>query len=178
MNPGTRSLASPRRLFGFIVATVVLACTIIAAWPALERHFLSRAAARDEATLRLVTEVLRGALERTEALPALIAERPILARLLRDPAMTGIVPFANEQLRLSALSLDVSDIYLMDAEGTTVAASNYRSDRSFIGRNFSFRPYFTDGMAAGLGRFHALGIASGERGYYFAAPVLDRTEIL
>ncbi|WP_375258829.1 ATP-binding protein [Citreimonas sp.] len=150
----------------------------LAAWPALERHFLTRAAVRDEATLRLVTEVLRGALGRTEALPALIAERPILARVLRNPDATGLIPFANEQLRLTALSLDVSDVYLMDREGTTLAASSYRSERSFVGENFAYRPYFTDAIGTGVGRFHALGTTSGERGYYFAAPVLDGTEIL
>jgi C4-dicarboxylate-specific signal transduction histidine kinase len=53
------------------------------------RFYLQRAGAADTATLRLATEVLRGALERTEALPALIAERPILAQLLRDPENDG-----------------------------------------------------------------------------------------
>ncbi|SDX82760.1 sensor histidine kinase [Citreimonas salinaria] len=174
--PTSRSLFR-KPLPGLILAAM-LGTGALVAWPALERHFLIRAAMRDEATLRLVTEVLRGALSRTEALPALIAERPILARVLRAPDATGLIPFANEQLRLTALSLDVSDIYLMDRQGDTLAASSYRAERSFIGQNFAYRPYFTDAIGTGVGRFHALGTTSGERGYYFAAPVLDGTEIL
>ena len=143
-----------------------------------EAHYLNRAGQADTATLRLATEVLRGVLERTEALPALIAERPILAQLLRDPENSGLVPFTNELLRQSALSLDVSDIYVMDLQGRTVATSNYRSDWSFLGRSFEFRPYFTDAISDGLGRFHALGTTSNQRGYFFAAPVIDRTELL
>jgi two-component system C4-dicarboxylate transport sensor histidine kinase DctB len=65
--------------------------------------------------------------------------------------MTGLVPFTNELLRQSALSLDVSDIYLMDLRGATLATSNYRSDWSFLGRSFAYRPYFTDAMSEGSG---------------------------
>jgi two-component system C4-dicarboxylate transport sensor histidine kinase DctB len=66
----------------------------------------------------------------------------------------------------------------MDVDGRTVASSNYRSDTSFMGRSFDFRPYFTDALGAGLGRFHALGTTSGQRGYFFAAPVIDNTQIV
>jgi two-component system C4-dicarboxylate transport sensor histidine kinase DctB len=88
------------------------------------------------------------------------------------------VPFTNELLRQSALSLDVSDIYVMDLQGRTVATSNYRADWSFLGRSFAYRPYFTDAISEGLGRFHALGTTSNQRGYFFAAPVIDQTELL
>lgn len=167
---------SPTRAVAAAVALAVLLA--ISAFPAIERYYMERAGAADTATLQLATQVLRGALERTEALPALIAERPILARLLEEPDNDGLVPFVNELLRQSALSLDVSDIYLMDTEGLTIAASNYRTDRSFLGQRFDYRPYFTDALTDGLGRFHALGTTSNQRGYFFAAPVIDAVDIV
>ncbi len=157
-----------------IALGVLLALGLTAAsYPRVERLFLVQTGDRASGTLELATQVLRGELSRAQSLPALIAERPILATLLRDPDNMGILPFTNEQLRQSALSLHLSDVYLMDADGLTIAASSYRTDRSFVGRNFSYRPYFTDALAGGLGRFHALGITSGQRGYFFAAPVID-----
>jgi len=165
---------APILLIAALVGVVLLS---VAAYPRLERVFLERTGASASATLDLATQVLRGALNRTEALPALLAERPILAQLLRDPDNAGLRPFVNEQLRQSALSLDVSDIYLMDTSGLTLAASSYRTDRSFVGRRFDYRPYLSDAVMGGLGRFHALGTTSGERGYYFAAPVIDGTDI-
>jgi two-component system, NtrC family, C4-dicarboxylate transport sensor histidine kinase DctB len=42
---------------------------------------------------------------------------------------------------------------------------------SFVGGNFAFRPYFSDALAGGLGRFFALGTTSLKRGYYFGAPI-------
>jgi two-component system C4-dicarboxylate transport sensor histidine kinase DctB len=166
----------PWRVLWTVLALAVLVAVV--AQPRIEARYLARAGQADTATMRLATEVLRGALERTEALPALIAERPILAQLLRDPDNEGLVPFTNELLRQSAFSLDVSDIYVMDLQGRTVATSNYRAEWSFLGQSFAYRPYFTDAISEGLGRFHALGTTSGQRGYFFAAPVIDRTELL
>ena len=178
-------LASPTKFWPLRQATRNLALLVLlaiglsfAALPRIERYFITQTGAREEATLRLATASLRGALSRTEALPSLLAERPILAQILRDPDNQGLLPFANEQLRQTALTLDLADIFVMDLEGTTVAASNYRRETSFVGRNFAFRPYFTDALAQGRGRFHGLGIASGQRGYFFSAPIIDNTEIL
>jgi two-component system C4-dicarboxylate transport sensor histidine kinase DctB len=179
MPPAAPPRNGARRLRVGLWVVLALAGLLAAfAQPRLEAYYLQRAGAADTATMRLANEVLRGALERTEALPALIAERPILSQLLRDPDNAGLVPFTNELLRQSALSLDVSDIYLMDLQGRTLATSNYRSDWSFLGRSFEYRPYFTDAIAEGLGRFHALGTTSNQRGYFFAAPVIDQTELL
>lgn len=171
---------SPRRrpVASIVIVLGVLVLLSLAALPRLERAFMAQSGYSSAATLELATQVLRGAISRTDMLPALIAERPILQELLRDPANDGLLPFVNEQLRQSALALDVSDIYLMDRTGLTIAASSYRTDRSFVGRRFAFRPYFIDAMSGGLGRFHALGTTSGERGYFVAAPVIDGSDVI
>ena len=174
----TRTLGKSLALRSLVVIVALAVGLSLAALPRLERYFLTQAAAREEATLRLATESLRGALSRTEVLPGLLAERPILARILRDPDNQGLVPYANEQLRQTSLTLDVADIWVMDTEGLTIAASNYRRETSFVGRRFDYRPYFTQALSEGRGRFHALGTTSGQRGYYFAAPILDGTEIV
>ncbi|WP_297620382.1 ATP-binding protein [uncultured Roseicyclus sp.] len=165
---------------GAVVRMVLIGLCLGAmlAYPRLERAYEVQIGDRDRATLELATQNLRGALNRAAVLPPLLAERPILARVLRDPTNAGLLPFVNEQLRQTALSLDVSDIYLMDRTGLTIAASSYRTERSFVGRNFAYRPYFTDALDGGIGRFHALGTTSGERGYFFAAPVSDERGII
>lgn len=172
-SPGRFQPLFPRIAAGLIA----IAALWVAALPVIERHFLARAAREGETTLRIAVEGLRGTLERFAPLPKLIAERPILIELLKDPGNQGLVPFVNEQLRLTAMSLGVSDVYLMDIGGTTVAASSYRKERSFVGRNFGYRPYFTQALEGGLGQFFALGTTSGKRGYFFASPVLDNTRI-
>jgi len=158
-----------------VMATVIAGVLVL---PPLERMMITQAGQRDVATLRLASEALRGALRRFESVPALIAERPDLAALLDNPDDPALTRSVNEHLRQTAQMLGASDIYLMNTTGLTLAASNYRRDRSFIGRSFEFRPYFTQALDGGLGRFFALGITSGERGYFFAAPIEDNDVIV
>lgn len=143
----------------------------LAALPSVERLFLVRAGDQGMATLRLSVEGLRGALQRFEPLPGLIGERPILARLLAEPENGGLQSQINEELRITAEALGASDIYLLDTDGLTIASSNYLKERSFLGRSYEFRPYFTQAVVGGLGRYFALGTASLERGYFYSAPV-------
>jgi two-component system C4-dicarboxylate transport sensor histidine kinase DctB len=53
----------------------------------------------------------------------------------------------------------------------TIAASNYDGEASFIGENFSYRPYFQEAAAGRHARFYALGTTSAKRGYYFSSPI-------
>jgi two-component system, NtrC family, C4-dicarboxylate transport sensor histidine kinase DctB len=179
MNALRQSVRPSRRAaarLGLAVAFLtVLGLTLL---PSIERFYLKRAATEAQVTLRIAVEGLRSTLDRFAPLPKLLAERPILSELLKDPENQGLLPYVNEQLRLTAQSLGVSDVYLMDIGGTTIAASSYRKELSFVGRNFSFRPYFQQAIDGGLGQFFALGTTSGERGYFLASPVLDKSRII
>ena len=156
------------------LAALILAAVV---WPRVERYFLRDAAAQNRAALQLVSDGLGAALDRYAPLPNLIAAKPELARLLRSPEDPALIANVNRLLLNTAISVTASDVYLMDLDGLTLAASSYRKERSFVGRNFSFRPYFTQAATGGLGRYFALGITSGERGYFFAAPVRDGPRI-
>ena len=130
-----------------------------------------QAAERGENTLGLAVSALRGQLARYENLPELIADHALVRDLIvnpADPARTHAVSLYLEQV--NAL-LDSSDLYVMTPDGNTIAASNHALPDTFIGHNFSYRPYFQDALIGGQGRFFALGTTSLKRGYYFGAPI-------
>ena len=147
-------------------------------FPFLERAYLTQLADRETSTLTLAVEGLQGSLQRYEALPGLIADRPDLLRALRDPTDVDLIARLNTDLQHTAENVGLSDVFLIDRAGLTIAASNHWKERPFIGRNFRFRPYFTQALAGRQGRFFALGITSGERGYFFAEPVIDGAEVI
>lgn len=166
--PGTpprRAIWRPIGLLALIAALAVLA------WPRVERHYLVRAGAAGKDALQLSVAGLRGALDRYEPLPALIAERPVLALLIDDPDDPALRAAVNALLLATADTLRLSDVYLMDMTGLTLAASSYRKPLSFVGQSFAYRPYFVAAVAGRVGRYFALGTTSGERGYFYAAPV-------
>ncbi|MHB8836953.1 MAG: PAS domain-containing protein, partial [Candidatus Methylomirabilia bacterium] len=80
---------------------------------------------------------------------------------------------ANAVLDRYQKTMDVSVCYLMDTRGLTVASSNRMAADSFVGKSFTFRPYFSEAIAGGPGSYFARGSVSNKRGYYASAPVRD-----
>ncbi len=121
---------------------------------------------------------LEATLVRHESLPGLLALDPSLLALLRQPTDQGRVDAANAYLEAAQQGAMVAATYLIDASGRTLAASNWRQPVSFIGQNYAFRPYFSEAIESGLGRFYGVGVTTGAPGYFLAAPVRDQGKIL
>lgn len=134
--------------------------------------YLDEAAARGSNTLGLAVTALRGQLARYEKLPELIADDPDIKQLVANPQDRTKVDEINLFLKQINSLLESSDIYVMLTDGVTLAASNFDQSPTFIGENFSYRPYFSDALDGGKGRFFALGTTSFKRGYYFGAPIV------
>ncbi|MBI2276509.1 MAG: sensor histidine kinase [Dechloromonas sp.] len=121
---------------------------------------------------------LEATLARHESLPGLLALDPSLAALLREPANPQRIAAANAYLEAAQQGAAVAVTFLIDIRGNTLAASNWRLPRSFVGHNYAFRPYFRDALKDGLGRFYGVGVTTGEPGYFLAAPVRDQGKVL
>jgi len=78
---------------------------------------------------------------------------------------------ANEVLDHFNRTLKTDVCYLMNQSGMTIASSNRHEPDSFVGQNFSFRPYFKQAIAGQPTTYLALGTTSGKRGAYFSHPV-------
>jgi two-component system C4-dicarboxylate transport sensor histidine kinase DctB len=136
------------------------------------RGYMDEAEAQAGTTLRLAVSALGGHLNRYEALPALIADQQNIEALILDPGNETLRATANGYLKDINVLLKSSDIYVMATDGETIAASNYDLPASFVGENFSYRPYFQEAVQGRQSRFYALGTTSSKRGYYFGSPIL------
>ena len=121
---------------------------------------------------------LSGQLARYAFLPELLAKNRYLIDVLNDAKNPARIDVANHYLEEVNQITGAADTYLMDVSGMTLAASNWRSERPFVGSNFNFRPYFQQAMQGGLGRYFALGTTSERRGYYYAYPVTHAASII
>lgn len=147
---------------------------VAAAWYVgnLQREvLLDRLESQGHQEIDLYVSHLTGQLDRYAFLPGLLADDFRLQSLLIAPGNQAQQERVNQFLGHVNASAGSLDVYLMDAMGDTLAASNWQDERTFIGRNFAFRPYFVDAMQGRPGRYYALGTTSGRRGYYFSHPV-------
>ena len=135
------------------------------------RSYMDEASLQASSALRLAVSALSGHLSRYEPLPALIADHDGIKGLIVHPDDRSLRDAANTYLKDINRLLESSDIYVMTLDGNTIAASNYDQPTSFVGENFSYRPYFQDAAKGNQSRFYALGTTSLKRGYYFASPI-------
>ncbi|MBT1445030.1 sensor histidine kinase [Shewanella sp. JM162201] len=125
-----------------------------------------------------LVHLLDSVLSRFETIPHVLSTNPVLAEALLNQQDKERITALNLYLEEIRHVTEASDIYLIDALGIAVAASNWQEDYSFIGQDYSFRPYFTDAIAGRQGNYYAVGTASDRRGYYFSFPVLHRGSVL
>ncbi|MFK7877282.1 MAG: ATP-binding protein [Paracoccaceae bacterium] len=156
----------------------VMFAVFVVLFPSLERVYLAQLAEKEASILTLAVEGLNGSLQRFENLPGLIAERPKVIAALQNQSDVELLSQVNTELQGLAQQVGLSDIFLIDETGLTIAASNHWKELSFVGRNFQFRPYFIQALAGEKGQFFALGTTSGERGYFFAAAVRDGADVI
>ncbi|QBF24139.1 sensor histidine kinase [Pseudomonas tructae] len=150
-------------------------------WPLqhlAERYYQDELAGQNRQTLDLYVANLLGTLHRYETLPQILGDLPALRAVLADPLRLETLTNANRLLKDIATQTGAEVMYLMDAKGNTLAASNWDKRDSFVGRNFAFRPYFSEAIAGHLGRFFGQGTTSAKRGYFFAAAVRDRDKVI
>lgn len=86
------------------------------------------------------------------------------------PTTESLVP-VNLLLNHFEKTLQLEACYLINASGVAVASSNRSEPDSFVGTNFSFRPYFKESMKSRASNYLAFGITSQKRGAYYAHPV-------
>lgn len=128
--------------------------------------------------LELYISYLQGVLEKYESLPELLANDSVLVRWMNAAPSEEKIAFLNNYLQRINEITHTSDLYLIDPQGTTIAASNWNAPISFVGENFRYRPYFQQAMQGQSGRYFAKGTTSDIRGFYFAFPVRHQGQIL
>ncbi|MFV0438194.1 MAG: ATP-binding protein [Desulfopila sp.] len=174
-------LTRPKRRFLLVSGILFVLVLFVTLWftsRLLYRQGIDEVSQQRAEKLELFITYLQGVLKAYESLPELLAIDDNLVKALRNPAESQRIDKLNRYLETINAISDTADTYLMDREGLTIAASNWQEEHPFVGRNFSFRPYFVEAMAGQLGRYFALGSTSAKRGYYFAYPVRRDGEIL
>lgn len=167
----------PRRWKGIWLVAITLGL-ILVMWQAAHlarEQAISTLQEDAENELRLSVANLNGYLLRYDYLPQMLATREGIQRFLASPETQNAMPL-NLLLDRFRFTAGVSDVYLLDRDANTIAASNWHRPNTFLGHNYAFRSYYTEAIAGRQGRFYGLGVQSLERGYFFSAPVwLDDT---
>ncbi|WP_294335841.1 ATP-binding protein [uncultured Sphingomonas sp.] len=173
----SRSRSLPGRLVGPLVITIVIVIALALAgnrWANLRANSMTEDAAMT--TARTHAELLSSELQKFRLLPLVLGDLPEV----RD-ALTGSQQGRqrlNERLELLSARTAAATIYVIDARGVTVSASNYRLPTSLVGLNYNFRPYFQDAVRSGSAEIFAMGTVSRRPGLYLSRRISENGRTL
>lgn len=147
-----------------------LAAFMVAGLVWLVAHGRAQDMARQELdqTLLLTARAVEAEVDRFRSLPDVAAED---ARIRNALTGTGPMHEANTYLETVSSHAGADELFLIDATGLTIAASNWNRPGSFVGHNYGFRPYFQKALLHGHGQFYAIGVTTGIPGYFLSTRV-------
>jgi diguanylate cyclase (GGDEF)-like protein len=203
LSPGA---GSGQRNWGIVIA--VVASIAIIAWTALAWNRatalgearLSALIEKEKAVVEQEADAIRINVGRSIAylygIPSALADNGALIEMLtkfgRDAKRSELAPARlaeillgredlmaiNRHLALVNRELGSDVIFVMNASGDCVAASNYDSKVSLVGGGFADREYFQQSQSGAKGRQYAMGRVTNVPGLFFSAPVLSQGQFV
>jgi len=155
----------PRLIIAAMVAVAAASLVVI--------HSFSQARAdadliRDaRATAQLQLSVLQSELDKQRSAPVILADDSDVIDALAQPSPARALEISKKLEKLQAETKSAV-IYLLNAKGVAISASNYSIATSFVGSDYSFRDYFRDALKDGQAEQFALGTVSRRPGLYLA----------
>ncbi|TIH10476.1 sensor histidine kinase [Pseudomonas leptonychotis] len=123
--------------------------------------------------LQLYAQSIHTLVERFRSVPEVLALDSDIRALLRAPDDRLLREKLNLRLEQLNTAAGSNVLYLLNAQGETLVASNWRDWSSFVGNNYAFRPYFQDALRQSSGRYFAVGVTTGIPGYFLSHAVRD-----
>ncbi|NLI10293.1 MAG: hypothetical protein GX447_06035 [Elusimicrobia bacterium] len=169
--------SSKREYYGNMLAFEI-AAILIFGW--IFTDYLGRSAFKNvkeisENTEKAFSGTIRNHMRAAEGASKAIAESPWVKS--PDFENKNYINNANSVLDRYCSSFSFSVCYIMDKKGTVRASSDRKNEKTFMNKNYSFRPYFQSAIKGKIGKYFAKGVTSGEKGFYAAAPIKKNGEI-
>lgn len=161
---------SKRPLASLIVLILVLLAGVMGAFVQGKRTALERLESMFDRSSVSRRNLLQLQLQHPLLVPEVLSTSKAVRVLLAQPSPIAAREL-SETLEETAKNIRMDVVYVMDLSGDCVAASNWRAQDSFVGKNYGFRPYFQQALAGQTGRYIAKGVTSFKVGYYLARPV-------
>ncbi len=128
-------------------------------------HFVAGVSGTFKKGLRILNGVWKFG---PNARPSQLSREILIKRWTNDETLKDL----NNQLKLVQDSLGIDLIYVVNAAGDCIAASNWEGAASPIGVNYADRQWFANARSGQNGTQYAMGKTTHIPGLYFSAPIL------
>ena len=131
----------------------------------LRENYLQLQASKQLERVEVYQSALYATLSRHDYLPRVLSKNDELFKKAYQN------PDEASQILQSIRNTSQADfVFILRPDGTTIASSNWQdSENSFVGKNYGFRPYFTEALEQGSGTFFGIGATTSIPGYFVSS---------
>lgn len=164
-----RALCTQHTFFTLLALCLLLSLPLLALFISYAQRELATDMTRTARNrLELYAGTLHSALNRHAYLPYILAGHPSIRRLVTHGDNLHEVNAYLREVNTAARSME---IFVLDATGLTIAASNWDNDESFMGHDYHYRPYFTETLRRGQTGYFAVGATTGKPGFFMSEQI-------
>ena len=84
----------------------------------------------------------------------------------------------NQRIAHFNTQLKTAAIFILDTQGKAIASSNWQDPGSYVGQNYSYRPYYKHAMSGLNGRFYGIGSTTNTPGFFLSTSIKDKGKIV
>src|SRR5262245_30339121 len=127
-----------------------------------------------EQRLQLVANAIKAEIGRQDHLPVVLSLDSDVRQALEalgKPERTALLDRLSRKLARLSSEADTRAMFVIGADGTVVAADNWKSPDTLVGRSLADRPYFTQAVASGRSSYLGIEPATNRYRYYLAEAI-------
>ncbi len=149
---------------------LLLVAGLVLLWQACLSYTRSKTGQSQQRLQRVQLVELDRQLNQFSFIPKLLASDVEIRQALLSGDDQSLLA-ANQRLSRTQRDSGLDFAYLLNRQGVTIASSNWADPVSFVGVDYSFRPYFQNAISGQSATFFAVGVTTGIPGYFIAEPV-------
>ena len=161
-------------LVGAVAIVLVWIAIVLAVYTAVVQSGLDQLRRTSRQRLDFLTAITGQTLQKYESMPYVLSQQRELIDLLEHPDEARRVRSVNDYLKRVKERTEPLAVYLLNSKGRAIASSNWSEAGTFVGQDYSFRPYFVQAMQRQAGRFYGVGTTTTEPGYFLSYPLFPR----
>lgn len=170
-----RKLIDFRSLFFKVIVLLLplFSLFFLTGWGVYE-FYLKSVMNTDKMRLDMYKATLHSTIEQYYYLPYMMAMDQVVFSAVRNQDEKEKLHELNLHLKKMNELTKAAALYVVDVNGKTIASSNWDEPGSYVGHNYSFRPYFIQAMKGILGKFYGIGDTTSKPGFFISWAIEDK----
>ena len=131
----------------------------------------------DKMRLEMYKSTLYSTIDQYYILPYMLSMDNIIKQSM-DQSDDNVSESLNKHVEYFNTQLKTAAIFILNAQGKTIASSNWKQPGSYVGQDYSYRPYYKQAMMGLNGRFYGIGSTTNTPGFFLSTGIKREGKIV